>query len=463
MNALRIEVEFLTGRCAAADPFHRERIEWPPSPARLFAALASAAYETGDEDGLQALRWLEAHSPPTVHAGDMSPRLNGSGETPQHFVPVNDTRGKERKRVPRVFPSAHLTHSIAQFVWPDIEPAQPHRLALARLAALVAYLGESASAVRVSLTDRDSPLPAHEPTRSGELFLRVPFTGQLDELARNYALNLNPPAGVQQAYRRKSESLARPASVGRATDGRNAFIFRLGGRPNHSVTHALQITSAVRQTLVALPGESGKPVPPVLDGHAPDGGRLRQDHVVVAPLPFVLGIRADGRVLGFMIMLPPGLEAADLNACYHAIDSLEVVRLPGGNEFAAVRCHADEATRTLRADAWGGPARVWLSTTPVVLNRFPGKRADKTIDKIVHSMCEHIGAPPPVTFAFQPESFGRAIPHARHFLTRRPHWRPLPHGHLRLDFAEPVRGPLVIGSCRHYGLGLMLPLTEGSA
>ncbi len=127
MNVMRIEVEFLSGRCAAADPFHRERVEWPLSPARLFAALASAAYESGDEDGLRTLRWLEAQPPPTVHAGDMSPRLNGRSETPQHFVPVNDTRAKERKRVPRVFPSACLTHPIAQFVWPEVESPQPHR------------------------------------------------------------------------------------------------------------------------------------------------------------------------------------------------------------------------------------------------------------------------------------------------------------------------------------------------
>src|SRR5207245_775145 len=117
---------------------------------------------------------------------------------------VNDTRSKERKRVPRVFPSVSLTHPITQFVWPELEPASPLRGALARLTALVPYLGESARVVRVSLTDRESPMPVYEPTLRGELFLRVPFAGQLDELVRNYTLNINPPAGVQQAYRRKA-------------------------------------------------------------------------------------------------------------------------------------------------------------------------------------------------------------------------------------------------------------------
>jgi CRISPR-associated protein Csb2 len=92
MGDLRIEVEFLTGRCAAADPFQRERAEWPPAPARLFAALASAAFETNDEEGLQTLRWLETLPAPLVHAGQMTPRLDQHGESPGHYVPVNDSR-----------------------------------------------------------------------------------------------------------------------------------------------------------------------------------------------------------------------------------------------------------------------------------------------------------------------------------------------------------------------------------
>src|ERR1017187_10394092 len=114
MGDLRIEVEFLTGRCAAADPFQREKAEWPPAPARLFAALASPAFETGDEEGLQSLRWLEAQPPPLVHAGQMTPRLNQHGETPGHFVPVNDTRSNQRKRLLCVF-SAGCHHSLSSF------------------------------------------------------------------------------------------------------------------------------------------------------------------------------------------------------------------------------------------------------------------------------------------------------------------------------------------------------------
>ena len=383
MGDLRVEVEFLTGRCAAADPFQREKAEWPPAPARLFAALASAAFETNDQEGLQMLRWLEAQPPPLVHAGQMTPRLNQRGETPGHFVPVNDTRADQRKRVLRVFPSVSLGEPVIQFVWRGNEPPPARREVLARLAALVPYLGESASAVRVALTDSLTQLPALEPAARGELFLRVPFAGQLDELARNFKLNVNPAAGVQQAYRRHTPLAAKAQPLVTIAETPTVFLFRLGGHPNTSVTHALQITAAVRQTLVALAGSHAETVPPILHGHGPDGGRLQQNHIIVAPLPFVTGNRADGRVLGFMIILPPGLPDPDRRACYRAIESLEVLRLSGGNEFPILRCHAEEPARTLQPESWTGPARVWVTVTPAVLNRFPGKRPDKTIESII--------------------------------------------------------------------------------
>ena len=141
-----------------------------------------------------------------------------------------------------------------------------------------------------------------------------------------------------------------------------------------------------------------------------------------------------------------------------------MLRLSGGNEFPILRCHAGEPARTLRPESWTGTARGLATVTPAVLNRLPGKRADKTIESIIASMCGHINLPAPAAFVFQASSFTRAVPRARHFLTRRPHWRPLPHERpLRLEFAEPVSGPIVIGSCRHYGLGLMVSLPEQSS
>ena len=234
----------------------------------------------------------------------------------------------------------------------------------------------------------------------------------------------------------------------------------MGNNPSLPVTHALHLTAAVRQALVALSEKTGGAVPPIIHGHAQDGSRLRQDHVVVAPLAHVRGAHASGRVLGFLVMLPRGLEESVRQTCLQAMASLQEIRFGSGNSFPVTRCTAAESRQTLQLRSWSGPARVWISVTPVVLNRFPGKRADKSPAALIRSLCAHFGLPEPVDFAFRPESFAPGIPHAGNFIVRRPHWRPLPHGHLRLEFGELVRGPIVLGSCRHYGLGLMLPLPE---
>ncbi len=232
------------------------------------------------------------------------------------------------------------------------------------------------------------------------------------------------------------------------------------GNPGLRVTHALHLTAAIREALVALAQQTSQRVPPVLHGHAEDGSRLRQDHVIVAPLPHVVGPHADGRMLGFLVLLPRDLSPEDRRVCLLALDALKEVRLAGGNCFPVRRCLSWETRRTLQLRSWSGPARVWITVTPAVLNRFPGKRADKSPAALVASLCRHLGLPEALRWEFRGAPFAPGIPHARDYLMRRPHWRPLPHGHLRLEFAEPVAGPIVIGSCRHYGLGLMLPLPD---
>jgi CRISPR-associated protein Csb2 len=469
MPGLRLDIEFLTGRYTAADPFARERPEWPPAPARVFAALAAAAFEQEDEAGLEALGWLEGLKPPAIRADlramDSPGRLAaGQNEPPKHFVPVNDTSRKGGKlqrlgRQPRVFPSLALNRPLVQLIWSDASLSAAQMDSLKRLAGLVSYVGESASAARLAWSEDGAGPCDLVPDADGDVVLRVPFRGQLARFAENFASGRNPAAGVQVRYARPQTARVKSAVAAPAAR-HEQFTFRLEGQSGLRVTHALHVTAAVRGALVKLANEAGLTVPAVLHGHSPEGGRLRENHVIVAPLAHVRGVHADGRVLGFVVLLPTGLPEAERGVCLAALGGLKEVRLTGGNAFRAVRCGPGETRVTLRAETWAGPARVWITVTPTVLNRFTGKRADKSPEAVVHSMCAHVGLPAPQSFELRPEAFAAAIPHTRHFLVRRPHWRPLPHGHLRLEFTEPVFGPVVIGSCRHYGLGLMLPLPD---
>jgi CRISPR-associated protein Csb2 len=85
---LAIDVEFLTGSYVATKFDNRRKAEWPPHPARLFAALV-AAWADGDELDEQeraALEELEALPPPRVLVDD-NPSFRSIVD---HYVPDND-------------------------------------------------------------------------------------------------------------------------------------------------------------------------------------------------------------------------------------------------------------------------------------------------------------------------------------------------------------------------------------
>lgn len=88
-----VGLELLSGRYIATAYNDRDRVEWPPHPARLFSALV-AVWAEADPSGqagrqeLAALHWLERQAPPSILA---SPHAKaGVRDVVTVFVPVND-------------------------------------------------------------------------------------------------------------------------------------------------------------------------------------------------------------------------------------------------------------------------------------------------------------------------------------------------------------------------------------
>jgi len=99
-------------------------------------------------------------------------------------------------------------------------------------------------------------------------------------------------------------------------------------------------------------------------------------------------------------------------------------------------------------------ARVWESVTPFVLPRFLKSKGKDTLEGQVQAELASRGLPP----ADQVEWNAELTKELRHFVRRRVHGGVPPKvdaGYsLRLHFAEPVRGPILLGYASHYGLGL---------
>jgi CRISPR-associated protein Csb2 len=85
---LGVQVELLTGRYVSSDHTDRSKAEWPPHPARLYAALVATWAETGGTaDEAAALDALALLPSPKVYA----PEIQGERLASTFYVPVNDT------------------------------------------------------------------------------------------------------------------------------------------------------------------------------------------------------------------------------------------------------------------------------------------------------------------------------------------------------------------------------------
>jgi len=115
------------------------------------------------------------------------------------------------------------------------------------------------------------------------------------------------------------------------------------------------------------------------------------------------------------------------------------------------------APLSMQLDAILGPpegAQVWESVTPFVLPKTLDRRSRRSVSGQVNAELVSRRLPEAASVEIDLE-WTRSL---RHFVRRRIHGGVPPkvdagYG-LRLQFAEPIRGPLLLGYASHYGLGL---------
>jgi CRISPR-associated protein Csb2 len=436
---LAFRIDYLMGKLYAGDFRDRAVCEWPPHPARFFSALASAGFEGGGGGSLEALVWLEKQGPPQIAAP-----AAGTAESYASYVPTNYDAGHERH--PRPFPARALREPVAHFIWPDAVPSEEIRQKLDDLAGRVAYLGKSSSLVRVRLSEEPPP-PDYAPFAGGESVFRVPSEGRLDELRRLFELGWWDPRAAQHGYTRIADA---GKAIRSGTFGEMMVFARTEGSPLPSEA-ALTLTTAFRNALLAIAGRSGA-VPELLHGHT------SLPHAAFLALPFAGYPQADGRLLGCGLLLPRDCDPSARQAVLRAAGILKEIALTQELGRWAVEevLDPDDAPRSLRTGTWTAGSPVWKSVTPVLLDRFPKKHSP--VEAILRESCQRAGLPEPVAIAHGPYSDLAGVPAVPRFrLLRNADDRPRWGVHVTLTFPEPVRGPLVIGAGRFFGLGLLRP------
>ena len=381
---------------------------------------------------------------------------------------------ESRTKQPRTFPVAIPDDPVVHFIWngvPDYGQAE----FLDKLAGRVPRLGHSSSLVSISVVT-DPPVPTLVPAAEG-IHVRVPGRGQLEALQRAYAVH----GGVQprqlpfrsQMYEPLQASAELPVSI---LSGEWLVLEAEPGarlRP----TDSMILTQAIR---AALMSNAHEPMPVVLSGHEPDGAPTSRPHLAILPLPFVGRAHADGTIRGFALSLPRNASTSDRAAVAGALQVWGRVRgggllltLPGGREINLRLLVADPVPWTLERYRWSRPSRVWPTVTPLAFDRAPGRlwtadrgtrvSASRAATEVVSVACERVGLPRPEAVEVTQTARLVGVPRLREFPVYQSPGRGARRvsAHVSVEFAEPVRGPLVLGAGRFFGMGLFAPVREG--
>ncbi|MEX1027988.1 MAG: type I-U CRISPR-associated protein Csb2 [Candidatus Paceibacterota bacterium] len=516
---LIIEVEYLTGRAVATNRESRREPEWPPHPQRLFAALVAAYHECEFGDAERAaLEWLEQLSPPSLAVSEAATRKcpetyvpvndnniqfvwNRKKHTIKYTTAIEAGIAIGRDRKERYFPTVIPHHPIVQFVWDHVEASMlsHHHAGLRQLTDAVAYLGHSTSLVRVAIADSRAEItlvPASgddEPASSKVEQLRGVARGRLALLEQSHRQSLETlrrkeaPDTPWHRYRWLDHDRT-PRVVTNVFGGEsNWFVFqRSAGRalPIHA---CLALTTSVRNALLSACDD---PIPEILSGHQQDSSPLDRPHVAFLPLPNVGFRYSDNELHGFAVVMPHHTSDADRRRIAQALARVRNVWSYGGSpksSEAALAFNwqvkpvtAEERLKTLQPERYLRASKYWATAAPMVFGHYLRKLDESRTFKIVGDSCEAIGLPRPSNVRVSPTAMVRGVPQSYVFPSLSSNGKPvwsryrngrytvphrLPDGstvrmryHVALEFPQAVRGPVVIGAGRYFGLGLCVPI-----
>ncbi|MBX3025227.1 type I-U CRISPR-associated protein Cas5/Cas6 [bacterium] len=285
------------------------------------------------------------------------------------------------------------------------------------------------------------------------------------------ALGWSQPPGSQRVlYWRRVDVLEAGAPVPRrtrrASEPVESILLSIATASGNShalpaVTRTLPQAELLHRAVVAHASQSPRHSR-VITGRAADGAPLKERHQHAHVLPLDLDL--DGHLDHVLIWAPAGLDGDAQDAvravrrtftkggtgplrvamaALGALSNLTSLRHPFGNSMAG-----------LLGGAEGSP--VWRSATPFVAPRFLKKRGGNSLPGQIRAELEARGLPP-VTHIEVLDQRDPSMARFRHFVRVRRHG-PAPcvdqGWALELRFAEPIRGPLVLGYGSHYGLGM---------
>ncbi len=363
------------------------------------------------------------------------------------WVPRNPTRGGEWdryfkagqsvSRVGRVFPTAVPADPVVTLTWPETDGVPE---SLEPLVQRVSWLGSSRSPVACAAV-REPPAPTFVPSAAGAWQVRVAAHGVTDALLEARFTHPQPVAARVAGY--TVPGAGEGTETGVAAGPRSELLVRRTVGATQDAADSALLGSALRAAVLARAGDEA---PAALHGHDP-----ARDHAAYLTLVDVGHPGARGAVRGMALGLPAGLTPGERARCLRAFVAVDRVTLPGGRRPLRLEDDAGDLW-TLAAERWMGPAIVWTTVTPVILDRFP--RRDRTPRDELLASVANAGLPAPADVELFAGPPLKGAPPAGGLRGDVP---PGMRVHARLRFHAAVRGPLAVGRGRFRGVGLFQP------
>lgn len=493
----------------------RDELDWPPAPARLHqgliaSTLANLPDSKRDEFAaatLAALRWLETLPPPAILASrladDSGHRRSLNVAMPHNSPAKGDFAryGSDLAPVRRATPD-HDGPLLAGYHWTGDTAdfhlnAVLHLPALREAAAKLRYMGRAEDRVECEVHWRtddaqepaDDSLEAWYPSTQAEdanLLTAVPHS--TDELMADFkkagerrAREAKPPARLFL----REQSYARDAAEGLLLVHTAIFQIYEYDNPDPLVCDAINAhrwRSPLRALACRTATQHDRWTHPhlaeeLISGHIQGGGHTQQPHLAFVPLPSlsVTG-KADGRVRRFALL---GYAAPDIASTAASIYRTLGASLDGEEVESGFRLQLIEDSR--RDKVWPlytKASRTWITATPLAIARgykVPTHAPDGTPlsnderhlrrqaewTKLIRANLRDIGLPADLVISagihLSPSPMLAATERAERY---RPRTETIPLLHCRIEFSHAVRGPLLIGDRRYFGLGLFVPVSD---
>lgn len=493
-RCLLIEVRLLSGR-------YHGRVDWPPSPFRLFQALVAGAYggrwaAEAEENRLRkdaAFKWFEERDPPAI----ASPHVRMARGV-EIYVPNNDLdsvggdpanvakiRGSKKLFAPRIFDA----DVPLLYAWP-FDDDDVHALLLCDLVERTHTLGYGidaafARAETASWADAERRLLSHggpiaRPAVAavGQRLLQCPSRGSTESL---HARHKSSASRFEQraesrstTFRKAPSARSREVAYGQPATMLQ-FDFRRADGTFHAlaIERALELTLAVRnRTLQRLLGawpDRSPEIERLVKGSRDSTDPDKAQRLRFYALPSIGHAHSDMGLRRVVVELPPQcpLRADDVAWALSGqhlsvdLDTGEVM-----NDLPTL-VHAEDRGMLEHYTSGEAGTRRWRTVTPMALPSAPrsgsqgSARAEqeRQFAAAVRQALRHAGVSSEgVTVRLQREPFHGAAARAEAFAFNR--FAASRLAHVELTFSAPMVGPLLLGDGRFLGLGLFAPERE---